>query len=171
MDEPTSGMDNLTRGVFWDIINKYKWDRYIILTTHYMDEVEELADCICVLKDGKVDYFGSPQALRMKNSSRIYLNLWIKPEKLKTAAQSFVLSKLANSKIEESTSDQAKFSFSNASSDDLKHFFSVLDSCLDSIDVTTYTISTCSLGEIIFGVTSKQSQGTDCATLGKVVKT
>ena len=37
MDEPTSGLDPLNRRLLWELIQKYKYGRSIILTTHFMD--------------------------------------------------------------------------------------------------------------------------------------
>jgi ATP-binding cassette subfamily A (ABC1) protein 3 len=73
LDEPTSGMDLATRRRFWDIITTYKANRYILLTTHYMDEAEVLADQICFIKKGNVICKGSP--LSLKNKYGMGLNL------------------------------------------------------------------------------------------------
>lgn len=42
LDEPTSGMDPVTRRSVWDFLNKYKAGKAIVLTTHFMDEVNSL---------------------------------------------------------------------------------------------------------------------------------
>ena len=52
LDEPSSGMDTTTRRKFREIIKKYKKDRIILLTTHYMDEADFLGDQICIMNDG-----------------------------------------------------------------------------------------------------------------------
>lgn len=52
LDEPTSGMDTTTRRRFWEMIKRYKNDRIIILTTHYMDEADVLGDRICIMAEG-----------------------------------------------------------------------------------------------------------------------
>ena len=52
LDEPTSGMDLGARRNLWDMIKKYKRDRIIILTTHYMDEADVLGDRIGVMAKG-----------------------------------------------------------------------------------------------------------------------
>ena len=52
LDEPTSGMDPTARRETWEIIKKKRQDRIIILTTHYMDEAEFLADRVAVCSRG-----------------------------------------------------------------------------------------------------------------------
>lgn len=49
MDEPTSGMDPTARRSIWDMLKKYKENRIIILTTHYMDEADVLGDRIAIM--------------------------------------------------------------------------------------------------------------------------
>ena len=49
LDEPTSGMDPSSRRYIWDIIKKYRNNRLIILTTHFMDEADYLADKIAIM--------------------------------------------------------------------------------------------------------------------------
>jgi ATP-binding cassette subfamily A (ABC1) protein 3 len=52
LDEPTSGMDLGARRSLWDLLKKYKRDRIIILTTHYMDEADVLGDRIGIMAKG-----------------------------------------------------------------------------------------------------------------------
>ena len=54
LDEPTLGLDVIARSELWDIISSLKGKVTIILTTHYMEEAEELSDRIAIMKDGKL---------------------------------------------------------------------------------------------------------------------
>ena len=54
LDEPTSGMDALSRRKLWDMLKKNKAGKIIILTTHYMDEADILGDRIAIMAEGKV---------------------------------------------------------------------------------------------------------------------
>lgn len=54
LDEPTLGLDVKARKVLWEIIEKLKSRVTIILTTHYLDEVEFLADRIAIMSRGKI---------------------------------------------------------------------------------------------------------------------
>ncbi len=54
LDEPTLGLDVLARSDLWDLIRSLKGKVTIILTTHYMEEVEALSDRIAIMKDGKL---------------------------------------------------------------------------------------------------------------------
>jgi ATP-binding cassette subfamily A (ABC1) protein 3 len=52
LDEPTSGMDLGARRGLWNMLRKYRRDRIIILTTHYMDEADVLGDRIGIMAHG-----------------------------------------------------------------------------------------------------------------------
>ncbi|MBP3377871.1 MAG: ABC transporter ATP-binding protein [Clostridia bacterium] len=54
LDEPTLGLDVLARSDLWDIIRALKGRVTIILTTHYMEEAEELSDRVAIMKNGRL---------------------------------------------------------------------------------------------------------------------
>ncbi len=63
LDEPTLGLDVLARRELWKTIQALKSKMTIILTTHYMEEAEALADRIGIMKDGKLLFCGDKEAL------------------------------------------------------------------------------------------------------------
>ncbi|MCP1100803.1 ABC-2 type transport system ATP-binding protein [Aequitasia blattaphilus] len=66
MDEPTVGMDIQSRLAMWNMMKKIRSDfgTTIFLTTHYLEEADQLSDSICIMKDGKEIIQGTPLALR-----------------------------------------------------------------------------------------------------------
>uniref|UniRef100_A0A182WCA7 ABC transporter domain-containing protein n=1 Tax=Anopheles minimus TaxID=112268 RepID=A0A182WCA7_9DIPT len=64
LDEPTSGMDPSARRALWDLIQKEKVDRTVILSTHFMDEADVLGDRIAIMAEGKLRAIGSPFFLK-----------------------------------------------------------------------------------------------------------
>ena len=67
LDEPTVGLDPKMRKMFWQKIKELKAaGKTIILTTHYMDEAEELCTRIALLKKGKLLSIGKPRELIIK---------------------------------------------------------------------------------------------------------
>ena len=64
LDEPTTGLDPQARVNLWDEIRKiHKQGRTIILTTHYMQEAEELCDRVAIMDHGKIIKIGTPTTL------------------------------------------------------------------------------------------------------------
>ncbi len=65
LDEPTTGFDPSARRAAWEVVrNMRTLGKTIVLTTHYMDEAQHLADRICVIAAGKVVAQGTPETLR-----------------------------------------------------------------------------------------------------------
>ncbi len=64
LDEPTSGQDPAARRATWDLLNKHRADKAIVITTHYMDEADLLADRIAILNDGELMCCGSALFLK-----------------------------------------------------------------------------------------------------------
>ena len=52
LDEPTAGLDITARRKMWDLLVKYKENKVMILTTHYMDEADVLGDRIGIMAHG-----------------------------------------------------------------------------------------------------------------------
>lgn len=64
LDEPTTGLDPISRRELWEILRCLGKERFIFLTTHYLEEAEQLANKIGVLKDGKLISIGTLPELR-----------------------------------------------------------------------------------------------------------
>jgi len=64
LDEPTLGLDVLARRELWKIIASLRGQTTVVLTTHYMEEAQALADRIAVMKAGKIAAMGTLEELR-----------------------------------------------------------------------------------------------------------
>jgi lipooligosaccharide transport system ATP-binding protein len=80
LDEPTTGLDPQARHLLWDRLFRLKASGVtLILTTHYMDEAEQLCDRLVVMNEGRIVAEGSPSALIAQYSSREVLELRFEP--------------------------------------------------------------------------------------------
>ena len=76
LDEPTTGLDPQARHVLWDRLFRLKQDGVtLILTTHYMDEAEQLCDRLVVMDRGRIVAHGSPRELIAAHVTREVLEL------------------------------------------------------------------------------------------------
>src|SRR5690349_11941730 len=68
LDEPTTGLDPVSRAAVWEMLRKIKSERdlTVLLTTHYMDEADKLCDRIAIVDHGELKALDSP--LRLKTS-------------------------------------------------------------------------------------------------------
>jgi lipooligosaccharide transport system ATP-binding protein len=71
LDEPTTGLDPQARHVLWDRLYRLKHQGVtLVLTTHYMDEAEQLCDRLVVMDKGRIAAEGSPAELIARHASR-----------------------------------------------------------------------------------------------------
>jgi ABC-2 type transport system ATP-binding protein len=64
LDEPTTGFDPVARRAAWETIRALRGlGKTILLTTHYLDEAEQLADRVAVLREGRIVALGAPSEL------------------------------------------------------------------------------------------------------------
>ena len=76
LDEPTTGLDPQARHILWERLYLLKQQGVtLVLTTHYMDEAEQLCDRLVVMDDGRIVAEGSPRQLIEKYSTREVLEL------------------------------------------------------------------------------------------------
>jgi lipooligosaccharide transport system ATP-binding protein len=76
LDEPTTGLDPQARHVVWDRLHELKHrGATLLLTTHYMDEAEQLCDRLVVMDKGKIAAEGSPVELIRRYSTREVVEL------------------------------------------------------------------------------------------------
>ncbi len=85
LDEPTTGLDPQARHLVWERLFRLKQRGVtLVLTTHYMDEAEQLCDRLVVMDKGKIVAEGSPRQLIDRHSTREVLELRFGDESLDT---------------------------------------------------------------------------------------
>jgi lipooligosaccharide transport system ATP-binding protein len=81
LDEPTTGLDPQARHLLWDRLFRLKQQGVtLIITTHYMDEAEQLCDRLVVMDGGLIVAEGSPRELIVRYSTREVLELRFTPD-------------------------------------------------------------------------------------------
>jgi len=64
LDEPTTGFDPAARRTAWDVVRRLReLGKTVLLTTHYLDEAQELSDRVAIIKDGRIVAEGPPREL------------------------------------------------------------------------------------------------------------
>lgn len=70
LDEPTTGLDPQARRAVWEVIRKLKHEgRTVMLTTHYLEEAEELADRVAIMNHGKIVAMGTTDEIETRYGS------------------------------------------------------------------------------------------------------
>jgi len=87
LDEPTTGLDPQARHLLWDRLYRLKQEgATLIVTTHYMDEAEQLCDRLVVMDQGKIVAEGSPRELIERYATREVVELRFADDRQREAA-------------------------------------------------------------------------------------
>lgn len=78
LDEPTLGLDVISRKELWKIIEKLKGKITIILTTHYMEEAESLSDRVGIMANGNLIDIGTSEELIKKSNAKNFEDAFVK---------------------------------------------------------------------------------------------
>ncbi|PHT97975.1 ABC transporter A family member 11 [Capsicum chinense] len=105
LDEPTTGMDPITRRHVWDIIEKAKKGRAIILTTHSMEEADVLSDRIAIMAKGRLRCIGTSIRLKSKFGTGFIANVGLSTEK---ASQPEAVKQFFKSRLDVVPTDENK---------------------------------------------------------------
>ena len=85
LDEPTTGLDPVSRRRVWEAINIMKKNRVVVLTTHTMEEADFLADTFMIMHSGHVRAFGDPLFLKQTFGKGYQVNMQISPGSIQEA--------------------------------------------------------------------------------------
>lgn len=80
LDEPTTGLDPISRREFWKLLTELSKDRFLILTTHYLEEAERLANIVGILHTGRMIGLGTLDQLRAAVKYQYSLMLSYSPD-------------------------------------------------------------------------------------------
>jgi len=162
VDEPTTGVDVGTRRFIWDRIKEASKERVVMLTTHYMDEADALAQRIGIMAAGKLRVIGSPQHLKSTHGGGYRVEL-------KAPAESEVgLTQLVNSLFTDVTrteSHQGTLVFEVAASFKLAGVFSAFEEAKQTLGLDTFTMSQTTLEEVFLRV-AEQFKGATKKQIG-----
>uniref|UniRef100_A0AAY5L176 ABC transporter domain-containing protein n=1 Tax=Esox lucius TaxID=8010 RepID=A0AAY5L176_ESOLU len=178
LDEPTAGVDPYSRRGIWDLLLKYRKDRTIILSTHYMGEADLLGDRIAIISQGKLCCCGSPLFLKARLGTGYYLTVVKKeglegrtpasasatklPAVAKVILQRYLAALLAlaqrhvpGARLVEDVGREAVINLPHKSAEDssLAVFLNELDHRKADLGITSYGLSDTTLEEVRSGHT------------------
>lgn len=115
MDEPTTGMDPKSRLKIWKLINEMKKDRVILLTTHAMEEADQLANRIVIMVKGQVACLGSSLYLKSKYGQDFRLSIICKTPENAPRVQELIQTFIPYANIVDSNGGALVFGISESS--------------------------------------------------------
>jgi len=78
LDEPTLGLDIVSRRELWKIVRRMKGELTVVLTTHYLEEAEALADRVGIMAEGRLCALGTPQELIARSGAERFEDAFLR---------------------------------------------------------------------------------------------
>lgn len=152
LDEPTSGMDPVTRRGVWDFLNNNKKGRTIVLTTHFMDEADFLGDRVAIISHGQLRCAGSSLFLK----SRLGVGYLLTMVKNKTCdpdkVSEFVFRSIPNSNALTAFGGELSYRLPKEAAPQFATFFAELDSLMPDLGIDSYGASLTTLEEVFLRI-------------------
>ncbi|KAI9080732.1 hypothetical protein K1719_037245 [Acacia pycnantha] len=176
LDEPTSGMDPYSMRLTWQLIKKIKKGRIILLTTHSMDEADELGDRIAIMANGSLKCCGSSLFLKHHYGVGYTLTL-VKSAPTASVASDIVKRHVPSATCVSEVGTEISFRLPLLSSSAFENMFREIESCLrksvsslestdhdgkESLGIESYGISVTTLEEVFLRVAGSDYDDVEC---------
>jgi len=151
LDEPTAGVDPATRLFVWDMIKEIRDTgcSSIILTTHSMEEAQELCNRLTILINGRLVCIGSPDYLRMKYSNSYILEVQTdQQEKIQELLFDKEKGAFSENQYKFETISTHRYKYQIELQKDLGKLFEILEKAKSNHDIVDYTLSQSTLEQV-----------------------
>ncbi|XP_017079298.2 phospholipid-transporting ATPase ABCA1-like isoform X2 [Drosophila eugracilis] len=160
LDEPSSGMDPSARRHLWDILQKEKIGRTLLLTTHYMDEADVLGDRIAIMCDGNLECLGTPFFLKKQYGSG-YKLICVKGKGCEVKKVTDLLNRfIPNLKPHSNVGVELTYQLPDSASPEFEEMFEQLNQNSGKLHLNGYGVNITSLEEVFMKIgAEKDSTG------------
>ena len=151
-DEPTSGMDPSARRALWDLLQKEKKGRTILLSTHFMDEADILGDRIAIMADGELKACGTPFFLK-KQFGVGYRLVCVKKSDCDTSKLTELIGKyIPNIQIETDIGSELSYVLNDQFVHVFQEMLQDLEEHTEECGISSYGISLTTLDEVFMRI-------------------
>ncbi|XP_066442630.1 ABC-type organic anion transporter ABCA8-like isoform X2 [Eleutherodactylus coqui] len=155
LDEPTAGLDPLSRYHVWTILQKGKSDRVTLFSTQFMDEADILADRKAVLSNGYLKCVGSSLFLKRKWGIGYHLRMQMSPSCNPDAMTSVIQEHISSARLTAQNVEDLTFTLPFDNMDSFPALFSHLDQHV-GLDIMSYGVSITTMDDVFLKLEGEQ---------------
>uniref|UniRef100_A0A8C0RA63 ABC transporter domain-containing protein n=1 Tax=Canis lupus familiaris TaxID=9615 RepID=A0A8C0RA63_CANLF len=165
LDEPTSGMDAISRRAIWDLLQQHKSDRTVLLTTHFMDEADLLGDRVAIMAKGELQCCGSSLFLKQKYGAGYYMTLVKKPHCSTEKISHLIYQHIPNAVLQSSTGEELTFILPKKNIHRFARLFTELERRQVELGVASFGVAVTTMEEVFVRVNKLSDTSTDIQAL------
>uniref|UniRef100_A0A452RDE6 ATP binding cassette subfamily A member 3 n=1 Tax=Ursus americanus TaxID=9643 RepID=A0A452RDE6_URSAM len=148
LDEPTSGMDAISRRAIWDLLQQHKSDRTVLLTTHFMDEADLLGDRVAIMAKGELQCCGSSLFLKQKYGAGYHMTLVKEPHCDPEAISRLVQYHVPSATLESRAGAELSFILPKESTHRFESLFTKLEKQQKELGIASFGASVTTMEEV-----------------------
>ncbi|OWZ23178.1 ABC transporter [Phytophthora megakarya] len=160
LDEPTAGMDPYSRRSTWELIQRNRVGRVVILTTHFMDEADILGDRIAIMAEGKLQCAGSSLFLKKRYGVGYRLSFVKQKDGAGRVIEALIQQHVPQAVIASDIGTELTFQLPFEASAGFPALFRELESRQHEFGISSFVISVTTLEEIFLKVAENGSAQT-----------
>lgn len=158
LDEPTAGLDPVSRRQLWELVERNREGRAILLTTHFMDEADVLGDRIAVVKEGRLRALGTAKFLKQRFGLGYLLRMSLKeganPEKIRNVVEQFI----PQTTIASSAGTELSLRLPRETVHIFPKVFERIESDSAGLGIASYGIETTTLEEVFMRIVNEDNE-------------
>jgi len=162
LDEPSTGMDPVSRRFMWDFISETMATRAVILTTHSMEECEALCNRIGILVAGTLKCIGTSQHLKSRFGRGFQLDISTGGKSVDVARQ-FVNKFFKGAEELECYASSMKYKIPPQNNMSLAQIFTAVEQNKDKVGIAEYSVGQTTLEQIFIYFAKQQEEQTELA--------
>ncbi|XP_051845492.1 phospholipid-transporting ATPase ABCA3-like [Antechinus flavipes] len=165
LDEPTSGMDPVSRRDIWDLLQNQKSNRTILLTTHFMDEADLLGDRIAILAKGELQCCGSSLFLKQKFGAGYHIIMVKESHCNISNIENLIYTHIPNAFMESNMAAELSFILPKENVNRFQALFEELEERQAELGISSFGASVTTMEEVFLRVSKEVDSSIDLQTI------
>jgi ATP-binding cassette, subfamily A (ABC1), member 3 len=158
LDEPTAGLDPVSRRQLWELVERNREGRAILLTTHFMDEADVLGDRIAIVKEGRLRAIGSSRYLKKTFGLGYLLKFSLaggssKSDEIKDMIQEFI----PDADVISNAGTELSLRLPKDGTDQFPKMFAQIEYSFERLGIKSYGIETSTLEEVFMRIVNEDT--------------